>query len=612
VISASDALAGTWPGAILAASVQGGAVLLGIWLLCRAWRTIPPNVACWLWRIGYLKLLLALVWTAPLRLPLLPPAAERDATTAAAATALAPDDLLAPPRLAVSERVIEPPTVRPEVALAPVWLAGWFGAVLLLGILASAWLIGAGVASARLLCQGVIAVRLRRRARPVEDPAVDALCCTLSARLGLRHPPPVLVHDRLAGPLLLGCFRPAIVLAAPVPEASSAHLRHVLAHELAHVRRRDLWWNVLAAVADVLFFFHPLAWLARREHRLAQESACDEAALAATGAAPADYAGTLLAVATGSRAPAGAFSAGVAGSRKTLERRIRTMFRRSTTSPARRAVAATLVGMVAVSALPPWRVVAQDKPADKLAAAKPADVADGAPSPGGPAPAARASQVQRYSGRLVAETLQLRAGADGLVERLPVRSGERVKKGTLLAELDGRRARAALVQAEARLELAKSQYDRLRSLVGEKNLGSRAELEEKKAQFQVAVADIELRRQDLEETRVFAPFDGVAELTAQAGQRVARGDALGRPIAVDAPRVSFQVPESGLGDVTVGRPVELDVPAYPDRVIKGEISEVSPTVDPETGTVAVVARVTDRVQGLRPGMTSGVTLRPQK
>ena len=51
------------------------------------------------------------------------------------------------------------------------------------------------------------------------------------------------------------------------------------AHELAHVRRRDLLWSGLAGLVRVLFFFHPLVWLAHREALVAREAACDALAL---------------------------------------------------------------------------------------------------------------------------------------------------------------------------------------------------------------------------------------------------------------------------------------------------------------------------------------------
>ncbi len=67
----------------------------------------------------------------------------------------------------------------------------------------------------------------------------------------------------------------------------------MLAHELAHIRRHDLAWGWLAALAECLFFFHPLVRLGNREWELAQEIACDELVVHITDASQADY-GTML------------------------------------------------------------------------------------------------------------------------------------------------------------------------------------------------------------------------------------------------------------------------------------------------------------------------------
>jgi membrane fusion protein (multidrug efflux system) len=267
------------------------------------------------------------------------------------------------------------------------------------------------------------------------------------------------------------------------------------------------------------------------------------------------------------------------------------------------------VGLLAVVALPPWRVVAQDKPApaassqppDKPDASRPSTTREAQPSsPAGPR--------QRYVGRLVAETLRLQSAADGVVLQVRVHNGDRVKKGDLILELDAERARAGLAQAEARLKLVETQMTRLTAILDQK-AASLAEVDEKRVEVQIAQAEIQIRKQDLMDTRVVAPFDGAVELTTQAGQRVTKGEALGRLIAVDAPRAMFQVPEDSVRDLKVGRPAEVTVAAFPGRAFRAEISEISPTIDPATATVTVYARFTEGTEGLLPGMFAEVGLR---
>src|SRR5208282_5737717 len=126
--------------------------------------------------------------------------------------------------------------------------------------------------------------------RPVQSERLAACREELCQWLGLRCRPLLLASAEVRCPLLLGVCRPAVVLPDFLAKGGDiAGLRLILAHELAHCRRRDLLWAWLPAVAEFLFFFHPLVWLARREIRLAQEVACDALAVGSTSASPAVY-----------------------------------------------------------------------------------------------------------------------------------------------------------------------------------------------------------------------------------------------------------------------------------------------------------------------------------
>src|SRR5262249_46448175 len=141
-------------------------------------------------------------------------------------------------------------------------------------------------------------------------------------------PPRLVLADGLNRPCLAGIRRPVIVIPVEwVAEQSAREWRLILAHELAHARRRDLPWNWLPAAAGALFFFHPLAWLARRRANLAQEIACDALALQATGAAPAHYGALLLKVAARPRlaGEAGLLTLAVARGYRSVERRLTAM-----------------------------------------------------------------------------------------------------------------------------------------------------------------------------------------------------------------------------------------------------------------------------------------------
>lgn len=77
---------------------------------------------------------------------------------------------------------------------------------------------------------------------------------------------------------------------------SPGQLRQVVLHELAHLQRRDLVWCWIPQIAQILFFFNPVAYLVRHRIRLESELACDQQAMRSESDTRADYVQTLLLV----------------------------------------------------------------------------------------------------------------------------------------------------------------------------------------------------------------------------------------------------------------------------------------------------------------------------
>ena len=98
-------------------------------------------------------------------------------------------------------------------------------------------------------------------------------------------------------PKAVGFFSAAIIVPKwLLAEGTAGQIKHVLLHELAHLRRRDDWTNLLQQAVKALFFFHPAIWWMERELSLSREQACDDAVLEQTADAQ-DYARSLALVA---------------------------------------------------------------------------------------------------------------------------------------------------------------------------------------------------------------------------------------------------------------------------------------------------------------------------
>ena len=166
----------------------------------------------------------------------------------------------------------------------------------LAGGLLLVWVVGCGAWAIWVL------VRSREVARPVRDSdeapeALQKVLAETAAGLGLRSKLPRLrLTDTAQGPALCGLFRPVILLPRGLSEQIDAEsLRQVLRHELIHLQRWDLAWNLLQVCVQIAWWWNPLVWFANARIRSLREAAVDEAVMLEPGSD--DYPATLVAVA---------------------------------------------------------------------------------------------------------------------------------------------------------------------------------------------------------------------------------------------------------------------------------------------------------------------------
>lgn len=161
------------------------------------------------------------------------------------------------------------------------------------------WMSFAGYGLYRIGSSVVILTRRRRRSVPVAVPRVSALFDRCLAESGLKRKVALRVSDEFEVPVLTAAGRPAVVIPSwCILELSSAELRQVLLHELAHYARRDHLTVFLVQFSRFFFFFHPAVWYAAYRAGIEAERACD-ADVVRVSRQPERYASTLLKVATG-------------------------------------------------------------------------------------------------------------------------------------------------------------------------------------------------------------------------------------------------------------------------------------------------------------------------
>lgn len=259
----------------------------------------------------------------------------------------------------------------------------------------------------------------------------------------------------------------------------------------------------------------------------------------------------------------------------------------------------------------------------------------------------------RVTGTLNAqEQAEVAAETSGRIVATPVERGSRVASGADLVQIASTETQAQVAEAEANAaqieaglgmandkpfaidrvpdvvntkaayDLAQADFGRLRTLLDQKVI-SQAEYDRSFAavesarqryemarntadqQFQAlqaARARVARARKALADTSVRAPFDGlVAERLVSIGDFVTPGTKVAVVVRVDPLRVELTVPEQFVSVVGVGRPVSLQVDAYPDRTFTGQVRYVSPALSASSRALIVEAVVPNATGELKPG-----------
>ena len=208
----------------------------------------------------------------------------------------------------------------------------------------------------------------------------------------------------------------------------------------------------------------------------------------------------------------------------------------------------------------------------------------------------------------------------GLVLERPVRTGDRVEEGQVLArlrttqlELTQQAQKADLKEADARLKLAQRNLERARELL-DSEIFSPQQFDDAQSEFNAwegrcerLRADISRIQDNVEQAVIRAPFSGVVvEKHTEVGQWLDAGDPVVDLLSSDHLEVSVDVPERYFGDLRPGTRVTVTFEALGDRKVTGTVSRVIPRADPQARTFPV--KVNFPHKGVVAGMLAQVTI----
>ena len=178
-------------------------------------------------------------------------------------------------------------TKRSEITLPGAW-ALYISAAWLL--MASAGLIRVGIGFWHLH-------RLRKGCVPVDVAALSPILRKTLEEFDSSRAVKLCTSDQLRVPTAIGFMKPLVVIPAwTMRDLSTPELNTILLHELAHLRRRDDWTNLVQKILGALLFFHPAVWWIEKKLALEREMACDDLVLA-EATSPRAYAECLVAMA---------------------------------------------------------------------------------------------------------------------------------------------------------------------------------------------------------------------------------------------------------------------------------------------------------------------------
>ncbi len=229
---------------------------------------------------------------------------------------------------------------------------------------------------------------------------------------------------------------------------------------------------------------------------------------------------------------------------------------------------------------------------------------------------------RQFSGTAKTEKIvNLSFRSSGIITKLNLKVGQKVKKGDLLGALDNVSARlsyessiASKNSAESQMNTAKLSFDRMRILY-EKGSASLSDYEAAKNSYRTSVASFEsakrsvaIQQDQVQFGYLYAVEDGaISSVSVEVDENVSPGQIVGVLNAGTAIEISLGVPESVINAITKDMKVKVSFSAIEDnKTFNAVITEVSPAIDSNTSTYPITVMVTDTDERIRSGMAADV------
>ncbi|MGJ3493320.1 efflux RND transporter periplasmic adaptor subunit [Piscirickettsia salmonis] len=191
--------------------------------------------------------------------------------------------------------------------------------------------------------------------------------------------------------------------------------------------------------------------------------------------------------------------------------------------------------------------------------------------------------------------------AAGHITKINYKNGQYVKKGAIIAELNNASEKAELKSLLADAQVKALDYQRYLKL---SKIGGVSEqmLDKEHASMVQASAKVEGKKVELAQRQLVAPFTGfLGEFNINLGAYVGTGQAIVRLVAISPLKVAYSVPQGQKSKLLLGQSVNVKSDAS-NQLVSGLVQFISPTVNTDTGTIALEAEIQNKDYKLSPGM----------
>ena len=196
----------------------------------------------------------------------------------------------------------------------------------------------------------------------------------------------------------------------------------------------------------------------------------------------------------------------------------------------------------------------------------------------------------------------------GILTNVYVKEGQRVKKGQLLAKIDDGGLSQQLAQLHIQSELSKTTFERQQRLWDQK-IGSEMQYLQAKSNYEAQAKAISQLQQQIEKTKVKAPFSGtIDDIITEQGSVVIPGQTqLMRIVNLDNMYIVADIPEKYINNITINKKVKVEFPVL-NKTIDSKIRQVGHYINPGNRTFKVEVSIPNKEKNIKPNLTAKLNI----